>query len=62
MKLNRKTLRKMILNEIKNITESQKEVGLPHIYTDLELYHHALNFLQSNFFYEIKNYKYFHIH
>ena len=48
MKLNRKTLRKMILNEIKNITESQKEVGLPHKYTDLELYHHALNFLQSN--------------
>lgn len=48
MKLNRKTLRKMILKEIKNITESQKEVGLPHKYTDMELYHHALNFLQSN--------------
>lgn len=48
MKLNKKTLRKMILKEIKNITESQKEVGLPHKYTDMELYHHALNFLQSN--------------
>ena len=48
MKLNRKTLRKMILKEIKSITESQKEVGLPHKYTDMELYHHALNFLQSN--------------
>ncbi len=48
MKLNRKTLRKMILNEIKNITESQKLVGLPHQYTDMELYHHALKFLQQN--------------
>ena len=38
----------MILREIKNINESQKEVGLPHKYTDLDLYHHALNFLQSN--------------
>jgi hypothetical protein len=48
MKLNRKTLRKMILNEIKNINESQKEVGLPHMYTDLELYHHAFSFLRQN--------------
>jgi hypothetical protein len=48
MKLNRRKLRKMILNEIKKITESQKLVGLPHQYTDLELYHHALNFLRQN--------------
>jgi seryl-tRNA synthetase len=48
MKLNRKTLRKIILREIKNITESQKLVGLPHQYTDMELYHHALKFLQQN--------------
>ena len=48
MKLNRKTLRKMILKEIKNITESQKIAGLPHKYSDIELYHHALNFLKQN--------------
>ena len=48
MKLNRETLRKMILNEIKQITESQKEVGLPHKYSDMELYNHALNFLQQH--------------
>ena len=48
MKLNRRTLRKMILKEIKQITESQKLVGLPHKYTDLDLYHHALGFLKQN--------------
>ena len=48
MKLNRKKLRKMILSEIKKITESQKLVGLPHQYSDLDLYHHALSFLKQN--------------
>ena len=48
MKLSRKKLRKMILNEIKQIAESQKLAGLPHQYTDLELYHHAFNFLRQN--------------
>jgi hypothetical protein len=48
MKLNRKKIRKMILKEIKQIVESQKLVGLPHRYTDLELYHHALGFLRQN--------------
>lgn len=48
MKLSRKKLRKMILQEIKNITESQKLVGLPHQYTDIDLYHHTLKFLQQN--------------
>lgn len=48
MKLNRKTLRNLILKEIKQITESQKLAGLPHQYTDMELYQHALNFLRQN--------------
>jgi len=47
MKLNRKTLRKMILKEIKTITESQKSVGLPHKYSNRELVMHTMNFIQE---------------
>ena len=47
MKLNRKALRKMILKEIKNITESQKSVGLPHKYSNMELVRHTMNFIQE---------------
>lgn len=47
MKLNRKALRKMILKEIKNITESQKSVGLPHKYSNRELVMHTMNFIQE---------------
>ena len=47
MKLNRKTLRKMILKEIKTITESQKSVGLPHKYSNRELVIHTMNFIQD---------------
>jgi hypothetical protein len=48
MKLTNKQIRQLIREELENVLESQKDVGLPHKYTDMELYHHALNFLQSN--------------
>ena len=49
MKLERKKIRKLIRESIKkNITESQHLAGLPHKYTDLELYHHTLRFLRQN--------------
>jgi len=47
MKLNRKTLRKMILKEIKLMTETQKSVGLPHKYSNMELVKHTMNFIQE---------------
>lgn len=48
MKLNRKTLRRMILNEIKIITESQAIAGLPHEYDEKTLYNHVLNFIRNH--------------
>jgi hypothetical protein len=47
MKLNRKALRKMILKEIKLMTETQKSVGLPHKYSNMELVKHTMNFIQE---------------
>ena len=48
MKLNRKTLRRMILKEIKLMTETQKSVGLPHEYDAKQLYHHVLRFISEH--------------
>ena len=48
MKLTNKQIRQLIREELQNVLESQKEVGLPHKYTNEELYHHALNFLKGN--------------
>lgn len=48
MKLTNKQIRQLIREELQNVLESQKEVGLPHKYTDMELYHHALDFLSQN--------------
>ena len=47
MKLNRRSLRKMILKEFKLMTESQKSVGLPHVYSNMELVRHTKNFMQE---------------
>ena len=48
MKLTNKQIRQLIREELQNVLESQKEVGLPHEYSDMELYHHAFNFLKAN--------------
>jgi hypothetical protein len=48
MKLTNKQIRQLIREELQNVLESQKEVGLPHKYTDFDLYHHAFNFLKAN--------------
>jgi len=48
MKLTKKKIRKLIRESIKNINESQKLVGLPHQYSNEELYQHAFNFLRQN--------------
>lgn len=50
MKLNRKTLRKMILKEIKNINESQvyPGSGLSHGFNDLELAKKIYNAVSNN--------------
>ena len=48
MKLTNKQIRQLIREELENVLESQKDVGLPHKYTDMELYHHALDFLKAN--------------
>tara|TARA_A100001011_G_scaffold397051_1_gene496844 strand:- start:57 stop:620 length:564 start_codon:yes stop_codon:yes gene_type:complete len=48
MKLNRKTLRRLIKEELGRIAESQKMVGLPHQYDYEELYRHAMRFLSEN--------------
>lgn len=47
MKLNRKALRKMILKEFKLMTETQKSVGLPHKYSNMELVRHTMDFIQE---------------
>lgn len=48
MKLTNEQIRHLIREELQNVLESQKEVGLPHKYTDMDLYYHAFNFLQQN--------------
>lgn len=48
MKLTNKQIRQLIREELQNVIESQKDVGLPHRYTDLDLYQHVLNFMQNN--------------
>ena len=48
MKLTNKQIRQLIREELQNVLESQKEVGLPHKYSDMELYMHAFNFLRDN--------------
>lgn len=48
MKLTNEQIRHLIREELQNVLESQKEVGLPHKYSDMDLYYHAFNFLQQN--------------
>lgn len=48
MKLTNKQIRQLIREELQNVLESQKDVGLPHKYSDMDLYHHAFNFLKAN--------------
>lgn len=48
MKLTNKQIRQLIREELQNVLESQKDVGLPHRYTDMDLYMHAFNFLRGN--------------
>ena len=48
MKLTNKQIKQLIREELQNVLESQKEVGLPHEYSDMELYYHAFDFLKAN--------------
>ena len=48
MKLTNKQIRQLIREELQNVLESQKDAGLPHEYSDMELYMHAFNFLKAN--------------
>ena len=48
MKLNRKTLRKLIKEEIQRLNETQVELGFDHKFTYKALYQRALGYLKQN--------------
>ena len=49
MKISNKELKKIIKEELNNvIQEMQVGLGLPHEFTNHDLYHHTLNFLSQN--------------
>lgn len=47
MKLTNKQIRRLIREELQNVLESQKSVGLPHKYSNMELVRHTMNFIQD---------------
>lgn len=47
MKLTNKQIRQLIREELQNVLESQKSVGLPHKYSNMELVRHTMNFIQE---------------
>lgn len=47
MKLTNKQIRQLIREELQNVLESQKSVGLPHKYSNIELVRHTMNFIQE---------------
>ena len=48
MKLNRKVLRKLIVEEMQKLNEMQTGLGLPHEYDYDTLYRFVLNFIRNN--------------
>ena len=48
MKLNRKKLRRLIVEEIQRLNEMQVDLGLPHEYDYDTLYRFVLNFIRNN--------------
>lgn len=48
MKLTTEIIRKMIREELQEITESQKKLGLPHKYSHRELYNHVMGFMKMH--------------
>lgn len=48
MKLNKKKLRKLIIEELKRLNEMQTGLGLPHEYDYDTLYRFVLNFIRNN--------------